>query len=238
MPVGTAFQRSVWLALADIGYGQAINYGELARPGRGAQGLPEPSARPTGANPIAITILPCHRALAAKRPPGPGYGGGLDVKRTLLATSRGALRRLIGDVAEDADRATWHTQPMENAATVQAAFDLTGRVAVVTGAGSGIGQATAEVLAGAGATVVCADLDPANAAATARAICAATGRTAAASPAEVDVADRAQVHAAGGAGTGRDHGRLDVMANIAGDHGRAPARSWTWVTPTSTTSWT
>jgi 3-oxoacyl-[acyl-carrier protein] reductase len=39
------------------------------------------------------------------------------------------------------------------------AFDLTGRVAVLTGAASGIGKATALVLSGAGATVVLGDID-------------------------------------------------------------------------------
>ena len=39
------------------------------------------------------------------------------------------------------------------------AYRLDGRVAVVTGAASGIGAATCEVLATAGATVVCGDLN-------------------------------------------------------------------------------
>ncbi|HVX19930.1 MAG TPA: SDR family NAD(P)-dependent oxidoreductase [Acidimicrobiales bacterium] len=62
---------------------------------------------------------------------------------------------------------------METTETVRGAFDLTGRVAVVTGAGSGIGRTTAEVLAAAGATVYCADIRPEAAEETAAAINAA-----------------------------------------------------------------
>jgi 3-oxoacyl-[acyl-carrier protein] reductase len=59
---------------------------------------------------------------------------------------------------------------METTETVRETFDLTGRVAVVTGAGSGIGRTTAEVLAAAGATVYCADVMATTAEATAAAI--------------------------------------------------------------------
>src|SRR5262249_37660934 len=74
---------------------------------------------------------------------------------------------------------------METAGSVRHAFDLTGRIALVTGAGSGIGRTSAEVLAGAGATVVCADLDAERAAETARAIVGEHGK---AESAEIDVA--------------------------------------------------
>ena len=38
-------------------------------------------------------------------------------------------------------------------------FDMSGRTALVVGAGSGIGQASAEGLAAFGAHVICADID-------------------------------------------------------------------------------
>ncbi len=39
-------------------------------------------------------------------------------------------------------------------------FDLTGKTAVVTGAGSGLGRAMAQVAAEAGASVACMDINP------------------------------------------------------------------------------
>src|SRR4051794_37487153 len=54
-----------------------------------------------------------------------------------------------------------------------------GKVAVVTGAGSGIGAATAKVLGSEGARVACADIDVARAEATAKEIGAAGGEAAA-----------------------------------------------------------
>ena len=62
---------------------------------------------------------------------------------------------------------------------IDSLLDLSGEVAVVTGAGAGIGRAIAERLAEAGAAVVVSDLDAATAAEVADAIRAAGGSAAA-----------------------------------------------------------
>ncbi|UZJ29268.1 SDR family NAD(P)-dependent oxidoreductase [Streptomyces endophytica] len=98
------------------------------------------------------------------------------------------------------------------------AYDLTGRTAIVTGAANGIGRATAALLAEAGATVHCADLDERGARATAAAL-TASGGTAYAH--RVDVTHRAEVAAVVEAARAAS-GRLDVMANIAGIMHSAP----------------
>ncbi|MGE5269862.1 MAG: SDR family NAD(P)-dependent oxidoreductase [Thiohalocapsa sp.] len=87
-----------------------------------------------------------------------------------------------------------------------------GKVALVTGAGGGIGGAGAEGLGREGAAVFCTDLDAAAAEATAGRIRAAGGRAAALG---LDVRDRAQVNAAVAACV-EQFGRLDVLLECAG----------------------
>jgi len=87
-----------------------------------------------------------------------------------------------------------------------------GRVAVVTGAGSGIGRATAKRLAGEDATVACLDVVGETAAKTAAEI-ASSGGTAA--DYACDVADPGSVDGTV-AKVIADHGTVDVLCNIAG----------------------
>lgn len=90
-------------------------------------------------------------------------------------------------------------------------YDFSDKVAVVTGAGGGIGRAYAESLARAGAAVLVADIDAEGAAAVAAGI---TGEGGTALACTVDVADPASAEAM--AATAREElGRLDFLVNNA-----------------------
>lgn len=81
-PEGTAFQQAIWRAIARVGFGETITYGQLAR-SAGYAGNARAAGAATGRNPLTI-IVPCHRIVGASGALT-GYAGGLDRKRALLA---------------------------------------------------------------------------------------------------------------------------------------------------------
>jgi NAD(P)-dependent dehydrogenase (short-subunit alcohol dehydrogenase family) len=93
--------------------------------------------------------------------------------------------------------------------------ELTGRAALVTGAGSGIGRASARLLAAEGAVVGALDLVEERVAEVCAEIAAAGGR---AVPLAADVADEAAMRTAVAAFLA-EAGRLDVVAACAGING-------------------
>ncbi len=84
-PIGTEFQRAVWLALADIPYGETASYGDIAR----RVGRPN-AFRAVGMansqNPLPV-VLPCHRVIGSDGSLT-GFGGGLELKAQMLAHER------------------------------------------------------------------------------------------------------------------------------------------------------
>jgi NAD(P)-dependent dehydrogenase (short-subunit alcohol dehydrogenase family) len=97
---------------------------------------------------------------------------------------------------------------------MSAGMNLTGKAALITGAGGGICRAIAIAFAEAGAAVACADIDGAAAAETARLV-QATGAKSIAR--RCDVADEAEVNAV--TKTAHDaFGRLDILVSGAAPH--------------------
>jgi len=92
-------------------------------------------------------------------------------------------------------------------------FSLKGKVAIVTGAGSGIGAAIAEGFAAAGAKVVVADLDEARGIEVARRIDAAGGES---RVARTDVSDAGSAKELVERVLRENQGRCDVLVNNAG----------------------
>jgi methylated-DNA-[protein]-cysteine S-methyltransferase len=88
-PEGSAFQRTVWDALREIGYGETASYGQIAH----RIGKTNAASRAVGLansqNPIPI-VIPCHRVIGANGTLT-GYAGGLERKRLLLELEQDAL---------------------------------------------------------------------------------------------------------------------------------------------------
>jgi NAD(P)-dependent dehydrogenase (short-subunit alcohol dehydrogenase family) len=98
-------------------------------------------------------------------------------------------------------------------------FDLTGREALVVGAGSGIGQAAAEAMAAHGAKVWCADVNTGAATATANSIRQAGG---AAEALAVDIRDAGQIERAL-----VQTGPLDILVSTPSINVRKPLLDYT-----------
>lgn len=101
-------------------------------------------------------------------------------------------------------------------------FDISGRVAVITGGGSGLGRAIAIGYAQAGAVVVLADVNEEGMAETRRLI-ADQGHHAHVE--HLDVTSRAEVHALADTVVDR-FGHVDILVNSAGSAFRSPAEDF------------
>lgn len=95
-------------------------------------------------------------------------------------------------------------------ALLETLFGLSDKVALVTGAGSGLGRAIAEGFAQVGAHVLCADIQQSRVDEVVKAIAGSGGK---ASPLQIDVADEKSVAAGVGA---LPQKQIDILVNFAG----------------------
>jgi NAD(P)-dependent dehydrogenase (short-subunit alcohol dehydrogenase family) len=102
------------------------------------------------------------------------------------------------------------------------AFDLTGRVAIVTGGGTGIGAATARLFAQHGADVAIAARTVADLERTASSIAAETGRRCVVAPTDVKQEDQVVGLVERTVG---ELGRVDILVNNAGGTRMGPLKS-------------
>lgn len=102
-------------------------------------------------------------------------------------------------------------------------FDLSGKVALITGAAQGLGKAIADTFASNGATTVLSDFDLAAVQATAEKI--ADGKTAKVVAIACDVRDSEQTLACVNDVVSQ-HGRIDILVNNAGIHRRVDPLDW------------
>ena len=88
-PAGTVFQRIVWDALKEIGYGETASYGQIAQRIGKTNTASRAVGLANGQNPIPI-VIPCHRVIGANGTLT-GYAGGLERKQLLLGLEQDAL---------------------------------------------------------------------------------------------------------------------------------------------------